>query len=145
MGRIYEYRCEHCGHEKTYRVGCGFLGFEDYRSKMNTEEKKLKKEIFDEKYGEHLKKVIESDETHFVFSCNEELYQCGKCKRIFVLPSREIEHSKLRNYTAKIVFDEFCPECRNDFPIDKISGKNIIYCPKCKNGVAQLTCLGNWD
>ena len=144
MGDYYEFKCNECGHEISYYIGGGFSSY-SYYDKMKKAEEKLKKDIMKGKYGEHLKRVIESDEKEFVFSCQEKLYQCNKCKRIFVLTCRRIIHSKIHSYKAEIEFDEYCPKCKNEFSISKISEWKAINCPKCKKGIAVVAAIGNWD
>lgn len=144
MGDIRLYKCEKCGYESAFRIGSGFLDYEEYNRKTKKCENKLKEEIENGEYGDLLKAMLKLPESKsFVFDCNESIFQCSVCKHVGVHNKKEILSGVIKKYTQRITFTQRCPECSCNFYKDVF--ERNIYCPKCKNNVMYLTSFGNWD
>lgn len=144
MGDIRVYKCEKCDYELTFRIGSGFLYYEEYNKKIKKCENKLKKEIENGEYGDLLRAMLKLPESKFfVFDCNESIFQCSICKYVGVHNKKEILSDVIRKYTQRIIFNQRYPECNCNFYKDVF--ESDIYCPKCKNNVMHITSFGNWD
>lgn len=144
MGDLYGYKCNKCGFEHNYHLGCGF-GSDNYNKETERLCNELKEDSTSGKYGPIIKAILDTNHGDIFFSCETELFQCQDCKALLVHRDKYIGlwQRPTNQYELDINFKQACPECGSmNF---KKADKYFPICPKCKEDFLELSTFGNWD
>lgn len=146
MGEIYHAICRKCGKETEYHIGGGFCTTE-YHKETERLRKQIKEDIIWGKYGEMLKSTFENCNGNLGIYCDEQIFQCYKCKKICVTRENRISNFPYLKDNFKIEIDFFvpCPECGNKKMDKSPSFTHLLWCEKCKSPSLEMTQIGDWD
>ena len=122
MGHTYLYRCEHCGFEKQFNHGHGFL----VHSQSVTDYLKQRTKLFHYKTHKVIKELSEKF-NNLHLKAGFQIYRCPKCKVL-----RDKTEVVVYNDEKVVHKSEFrCNKCRTRLRLTNIHRLKKAICPKC--------------
>ena len=138
MGHAYSYRCKHCGFEKSFNEGHGFL----IHSQPVKDYLKQRTKLFHYKTHNVLKKLAESNKNLYL-KAGFQIYKCPKCNLL---------HDKVEAVVYKddkvVHKTRFrCNKCKTRLKLTNIHRLKKTICPQCHNKTFRINHSNNklWD
>ena len=129
MGHAYSYRCEHCGFEKSFNEGHGFL----IHSQSVKDYLKQRTKLFHYKTHNLLKKLAEKNDDLYL-KAGFQIYKCPKCNllhdkvEVVVYDNEKIIHrTKFK-----------CSKCKARLKLTNIHRLKRTICPQCHNKTFRI-------
>ncbi len=129
MGRIYTYRCAHCGYEAPFNQGHGYF----VHSQPLQEYLDLRVKLFHYKTHRRLKQLAEK-QGHLYIKASFQVYKCPHCQVLYDKVAVTVF-----NQSEVIHKSEFrCTACHARLKLTNIHRLKEATCPKCHRRTFHL-------